>query len=138
MNEYRLGQISIGLEESFSIQINDQMMDLFLELSADRNPLHLDNEFARENGFVARVVYGMLTSAFYSRLIGVHLPGKYGLLQGVNIAFNKPVYIGDWLQIQGQVAYINETYGQIEVKAQIINQSGAKVSTAKIKVGLNG
>ena len=138
MNEYRLGQISLGLEESFSVEVNDQMMDLFLELSADCNPLHLDDGFARENGFAARVVYGMLTSAFYSRLIGVHLPGKYGLLQGVDIAFNKPVYIGDWLQIQGKVAYMNEAYGQIEVKAQITNQSGAKVSTAKIKVGLNG
>ena len=138
MNEYRLGQISLGLEESFSVEVNEQMMDLFLELSADCNPLHLDDGFARENGFAARVVYGMLTSAFYSRLIGVHLPGKYGLLQGVDIAFNKPVYIGDWLQIQGKVAYMNEAYGQIEVKAQITNQSGAKVSTAKIKVGLNG
>ena len=138
MNEYRLGQISLGLEESFSVEVNDQMMDLFLELSADCNPLHLDDGFARENGFAARVVYGMLTSAFYSRLVGVHLPGKYGLLQGMDVAFTKPVYIGDLLQIQGKVAYINEAYGQIEVKAQMTNQSGAKVSTAKIKVGLNG
>ena len=138
MNEYRRGQISIGLEESFNVGVNKKMMGLFLELSADNNPLHLDNEFARENGFAARVVYGMLTSAFYSRLVGVHLPGRYGLLQGIDVGFTKPVYIGDFLQVQGKVAYINEAYGQIEVKAQIINQNGAKVSTAKIKVGLSG
>jgi len=109
-----------------------------MQVSGDVNPMHLDNEFAQKFGFVNKVVYGMLTSAFYSQLVGVYLPGKYALLQGINITFQKPVYVGDQLCVSGCVKYINQAYGQIEIKARIINQQETQISTAKIKVGING
>ena len=78
----------------------------------------------------------MLTASFYSTLIGVFLPGKYCILQGIDIQFNKPVYSGDHLTISGMVTYINDAYKQLEIKASIINQDHKKVSKALIKVGL--
>ena len=78
----------------------------------------------------------MLTSSFFSTLVGVYLPGKYCLLQGIDIQFSKPVYIDDILTITGKVSYINEAYKQIEIKAIIINQDNEKVSKATIKVGV--
>ena len=85
---------------------------------------------------INRVVYGLLTSSFYSTLVGVHLPGKHCILQGIDIQFSKPVYIDDILKISGKVSYINEAYKQIEVKAVITNQENKKVSKATIKVGV--
>jgi len=66
----------------------------------------------------------------------VYLPGKYCILQGIDIQFSKPVYIDDILTITGKVSYINEAYKQIEIKAIIINQDNEKVSKATIKVGV--
>jgi 3-hydroxybutyryl-CoA dehydratase len=77
-----------------------------------------------------------LTSTLYSTLVGVHLPGKYCILQGINIQYSKPVYVGDQLIISGKVHYINEAYKQIEIKAMIINQYDEKVSKATIKAGV--
>ena len=136
MNEYRFSDISIGLEESFEIKIDDSMMDKFLDISNDVNPLHIDNIYAKKNGFSDRVVYGLLTSSFYSTLVGVHLPGKYCILQGIDIQFSKPVYIDDKLKIFGKVFYINEAYKQIDIKAYITNQNNEKVSSATIKTGV--
>jgi 3-hydroxybutyryl-CoA dehydratase len=136
MNSYIFSQIHIGLEHSFEKTVTSTMMDKFLDISGDNNPLHVDSEYAKEKGFEDRVVYGLLSSSFYSTLVGVHLPGKYCILQGLNIQFSKPVFINDELKIVGKVSYINEAYKQIEIKAFITNQHNKKVSKATIKVGL--
>jgi len=136
MNSYVLSDIYEGLQESFNVTITDDMMQKFLSISNDTNPLHTDVDYAKENGFKDKVVYGLLTSSFYSKLAGVYLPGKYCILQGLDIQFSKPVFIGDTLNISGKVTYINHAYKQIEIKAIIRNQDKQKVSKATIKTGL--
>jgi 3-hydroxybutyryl-CoA dehydratase len=136
MNIYKFSDIEVGLEESFEAGIDASKMDKFLDISNDTNPLHIDSGYAQEKGFSHRVVYGLLTASFYSTLVGVYLPGKYCILQGINIQFSKPVYIDDKLKISGKVSYINEAYRQIEIKAAITNQDNKKVSKATIKVGI--
>jgi 3-hydroxybutyryl-CoA dehydratase len=136
MNEYKFSDIEIGLEESFKVKIDASKMDKFLDISNDINPLHVDSNYAKKKGFSGRVVYGLLTSSFYSTLVGVHLPGKYCILQGIDIQFSKPVYIGDALKISGKVSYINESYKQIEIRASITNQNNEKISKATIKTGV--
>lgn len=136
MNTYKFSDIEVGFEESFEVKIDASKMDKFLDISNDINPLHIDSDYAKEKGFSNRVVYGLLTSSFYSTLVGVYLPGKYCILQGIDIQFSKPVYINDSLKISGKVSYINEAYKRIEIKAIITNQEDKKVSKATIKVGL--
>ena len=136
MNSYKFVDINVGLEESFSVRVNSEKLDKFLKISGDINPLHTDAEYSKSKGFSDRVVYGMLTSSFFSTLVGVYLPGKYCILQSVDIQFSKPVYIDDILTITGKVSYINEAYKQLEIKAVIINQDNKKVSQATIKVGV--
>ena len=136
MNEYKFSDIEIGLEESFEVKIDASKMDKFLDISNDINPLHVDSNYAKKKGFPGRVVYGLLPSSFYSTLVGVHLPGKHCILQGIDIQFSKPVYIGDALKISGKVSYINEAYKQIEIRAFITNQNNEKVSKATIKTGV--
>ena len=136
MNQYKFTEVKIGLQESFSVTIDLSKIDHFLDITGDINPLHIDSSYAKSKGFDNRVVYGMLTASFYSTLVGVFLPGKYCILQGIDIQFNKPVYSGDKLTISGMVTYINDAYKQIEIKASIINQNHKKVSKALIKVGL--
>jgi len=51
MNEYKFKDIKIGLLESFNTKINSSMMDKFLDISNDTNPLHVDKDYAKEKGF---------------------------------------------------------------------------------------
>jgi 3-hydroxybutyryl-CoA dehydratase len=136
MNDYKFSDIKIGLEESFDVNIDASKMDKFLDISNDVNPLHIDSNYAKKIGFLDRVVYGLLTSSFYSTLAGVYIPGKYCILQGIDIQFSKPVYIGDVLKISGKVSYINKAYKQVEIKAFITNQNNEIVSKSTIKTGV--
>ena len=77
MNEYRFEDLKIGQTESFTVTVTEKMMQSFLFLSGDENPLHTDPDFAMKQGYRDKVVYGLLTTSFISRLVGVLLPGKY-------------------------------------------------------------
>jgi 3-hydroxybutyryl-CoA dehydratase len=136
VNKYILKELYEGLTHEFEVLITEQHMHQFLNISGDINPMHIDGEFARLRQMNGRVVYGMLTSSFYSTLIGVYLPGKYALLHSIDIQFLKPVYIGDMLKITGEISEVNKTFNQVSIKAAITNQNNVKVSRAKIKAGV--
>ena len=135
MNNYLFSDVKIGYYHSFTTKLTLKKMNQFLEISGDNNPMHLDSNFAIKKGMKERVVYGMLSSAYYSTLVGVYLPGKFALLHSIDIQFSKPVYIDDTLTIHGEISKINEVFRQIEIKAYIVNNNNIKVSRAKIKVG---
>lgn len=136
MNHYSMDELEIGKEERFTVCITEDMQKTFMELTGDVNPLHLDIEYAKGNGFPHNIVYGMLTASFYSTLAGVYLPGERCLLLECNAAFKKPVYIGDKLTIVGQIKEKDERLGRITIKAYIINQDGIKVSRATVIAGV--
>ena len=136
MNHFTYEEMFVGQTVEFKREITDGMMESFCEISGDINPLHKDEDFAKEKGYPGRVVYGMLTSAMYSCLGGVYIPGENCLLQSVHADFLNPVYIGDTLTCTGKIIEKNDSVRQIVIKAVIRNQDGKKVSRAKIEAGV--
>lgn len=135
MNEYTLADISVGMAHEFSVTVTTEMTTRFVGISGDVNPLHVDLSYAESKGFRDSVVHGMLTSTFYSTLVGVYLPGKYCLLQGIKITFHQPVFAGDQLSVRGEVTHVTEALRVITVRGSITNQNGEVVSKAQIQVG---
>ena len=123
------------MKAEFFVSVTDAMMQMFLEMSGDDNPLHLDSAYAAEQGFSAPVVYGLLTTSFYSRLVGVHLPGKHMMMHAVSVEFCKPVFVGDKLKVSGEIKHLQEAYKQVELKVRIYREN-AVVSRGLIKVGM--
>ena len=135
MNNYRFEDLKIGQEESFSVTVTEEMMRLFLELSGDTNPLHNDDEFAISQGYQNKVVYGLLTTSFISKLVGVLLPGRNCLLQGIEVKYSRAVYVGDVLIVKGVVDELHKSVKRAEIKVFIINQDEKKVVKGKVEVG---
>ena len=137
MNCYSIQDLSIGIKETFIVEITPDLFDKFKEITGDINPLHNNEEFVKKlgGGYKGRVAFGMLTASFLSTLAGVYLPGERSLIHSVEIKFTKPVYIGDTLNVSGEVTEINDTVNQIVLKVEIKNQNGEKVLKGKMKVG---
>ena len=137
MNEYKFEDIKINMSEEFSVKITEKMQNDFRDNINDTNPIHCDKEFAVDRGFDNVLVFGMLTASFFSKLIGVYLPGKNALFQECkNLLFHHPVYIGDTLNIKGEVVEIDERFKRITIKAIIRNQNNVKVCSAKLIAGV--
>lgn len=138
MNEYRFDEIQIGQVEHFTKKITLRMEEAFREITGDLNPLHSDDEYARNIGngrFKSHVAFGMLTASFYSTLAGVYLPGKYSLIHSIdNISFRNPVFEGDTLTVIGEVMAKQNDLQLIQVRAKIMNQDRKIVSKADMKI----
>lgn len=137
MNSYRWSDLQVGLSHSFSAMVTPPMMRRFLDNCGDDNPLHTDAAFARGHGFDDVVVYGFLSASFYSTLVGVHLPGRHAILQGIQVDFVLPVYVDVPLEIEGEIVHLSDAVRRVEIAARIKLRDGTIVSKAKLKVGLH-
>ena len=135
MNEYRIADVFIGLEENFQVMVTEEMLATCAKLTGDYNPLHQEKEFAKKCGYADRVVYGMLTGSFLSTLAGMYLPGKYSLIQGVEMKFKNTVFPGDILTVAGCVDEIHENLQMMKIKIHIQNKKGEDVLKGKMQIG---
>ena len=137
MKEYTFNDIYVGMEESFTAEITAEKVTKFREITGDINPLHNDENFAKEKGYPDKVVYGNLTSSFISTLAGVYLPGKYSIILSEEILYKKPVFLSDSpLTITGKVIEINEMFKQFTIAFTILNNRNEKVCRGTMKVGV--
>jgi 3-hydroxybutyryl-CoA dehydratase len=137
MNSLRWSDLFVGLTAGFHVEITAEMMDQFRAMSGDSNPLHLDPDFARRAGHRGPVVFGMLTASFYSTLVGVYLPGRFAVLQGLDVDFIRPVFVGDKVFVSGEVSFLSDAVRRVELKAFISDAAGQRVSKARIRAGLH-
>ena len=135
MNKYTFEDLYLDQEESFKVVIDEKMMNDFLNISGDSNPLHNDKDFALAKGYEDKVVYGLLTTSFLSKLVGVLLPGKNCLLQGIEVKYLNPVYVGDTLTITGIISELHASVKRATIKVTIKNQDDKKVLKGKVDVG---
>jgi len=122
--EYSFDEIKIGLEHYFEITIDKKLEEDFAKISGDFNPLHMDEQFAKKSKFGRRICHGMLLSSFFSRLVGMYLPGKNALYFSQNLNFIKPCFIGDKIIVKGEVIDRSEATRMIKIKTTIKNKEG--------------
>jgi len=83
--------------------ITDQDIEKFAEISTDHNPVHLDDEYARDTIFEGRIAHGMLTAGLVSAVIGEQLPGHGTIYMSQNLKFLAPVRPGDLVHAEVKV-----------------------------------
>jgi 3-hydroxybutyryl-CoA dehydratase len=87
--------LEIGMSRELIKTIEDYDIRMFADISTDRNPVHLDEDYAQETIFGGRIAHGMLTAALISAVIGEQLPGHGAIYLGQSLKFLAPVRPGD-------------------------------------------
>jgi len=90
-----LEDLEVGLSRSITKVIDEHAINLFAEVSEDRNPLHLDDAAGAASIFKTRIAHGMLSAGLFSALIGERLPGHGSIYMSQNLRFTAPVRIGE-------------------------------------------
>lgn len=99
-------EMEIGMSRHVRKTITDLDIELFAQVSTDRNPVHLDDDYARDTIFAGRIAHGMLTASLISAVIGEQLPGHGTVYMGQNLKFLAPVRPGDTVEARVTVADI--------------------------------
>ena len=123
-NEYSFEELSIGQKETFTIKISKSLLDEFAKISGDTNPLHMDEHYAKLANFDGRVCHGMLLSSFFSKLIGMYLPGKNALYFSQTLNFQNPCYVDDEIIIEGEITEKSNSTRMISIDTKILHKNG--------------
>lgn len=133
IRDFALSDLTVGQIDELNVSVSTDDIDQFAKLSGDYSPVHVDNLFAKESGFTSRIAHGMLVGAFISGFIGTRLPGRYGIIQKLEIEFRKPLIPPDNIQIKGEVVDISKSVKQVVVKVTVSSSEGYLLSTAKVR-----
>lgn len=122
--QYTFAEIKIGAKAKFTVKIDEKMISEFATLSGDYNPLHVDKNYAATTSFRKPICHGMLLGSFFSRLVGMHLPGKNALYFSQTLNFQAPCFASDVVSVEGEVIDKSDATKIITLKTAIYNQQG--------------
>jgi acyl dehydratase len=123
-SEYKFEDIKIGDKKRFVVTIDDSLMGNFALISGDYNPLHMDENYVKTTTFKKRVCHGMLLASFFSRLVGMYLPGKNALYFSQTLNFQSPCFVGDQVTVEGEVIEKSQSTKIITIKTTILDKLG--------------
>lgn len=132
--QYTLSDIEEGLKESFRVTVTESTVNEFAKITGDYAPIHMDEEHARKTVFKHRICHGMLIGSFFSRLVGMHLPGKNGVLLSYSSKHLSPCYLNQDIIVEGIIIGKSESTRIITIKATIKNGSGKLLVDGLVKV----
>ena len=89
------------------IRITKEHVSNFKKITKDNNSIHFKSNVAKKMGFKDKVIQGMLTSSFISKIIGNKIPGDGALWTGCNLSFYKPVYLNDVINFETEIENIS-------------------------------
>ena len=125
--------LAIGMMRSLRKVVTDQDIEMFAEVSTDRNPVHLDDDYARDTIFAGRIAHGMLTAGLVSAVIGEQLPGHGTVYLGQSLKFLAPVRPGDMVTAEVEVTAIDYAKRKVTMETRCL-VGGKKVLTGEAVV----
>lgn len=89
--------------------VTQRHVDLYARASADKNPLHLDEEFAKTTFYGRRIAHGQLTLSISAQILTAVTFDRMSTGATVKAAFLGPVFPGDELLVTAKVVAHEET-----------------------------
>ena len=108
-------------------EITSRDIELFTELTGDRNPIHYDEEVAARSRFGGIVVQGGVTTGLLNALVAEDLPGPGSVFLNVNWSFRAPVRPGDVITAEARVLAVRDDKPLCTLATTITNQDGVVV-----------
>ena len=134
MTSTAIQSLAIGQSVEVPTVVTAHMVELFAEATGDRNPVHLDEEFAAKSRFGGRIAHGMLTAGFVSAAIASKLPGPGSIYMGQTLRFSRPVMLGDTVTVKLQVIEIITEKKRVRLSTVCTNQKGETIMEGEATV----
>jgi acyl dehydratase len=102
-------------------------IELFTELTGDRNPLHYDEDAAARSRFGGLIVQGGVTSGLLNALVAEDVPGPGSVFLHVDWSFRAPVRPGDRITAEVEVLEVRDDKPLTTLRTTVVDQNGTVV-----------
>ncbi|MES1929119.1 dehydratase [Salinisphaera dokdonensis CL-ES53] len=106
------------------LEVGTRHIELFTEMSGDRNPLHTDRNAAENSRFGGLIVQGGVTTGILNAVVAEDLPGPGSVFLSVDWKFSKPVYVGDTITGRVEILTVREDKPFCTIRTTVENHDG--------------
>jgi acyl dehydratase len=122
-----VAHVEVGQRASRTRVVQARDIELFTELTGDRNPLHYDETLASASRFGGIIVQGGVTSGLLNAVVAEDLPGPGSVFLHVDWSFRAPVKPGDEITAEVEVLEVRPDKPIARLRTTITNQEGTVV-----------
>jgi acyl dehydratase len=113
--------IEVGQSATLKRVLTQDDVQVFANLSGDKNPIHIDPEFAATTIFKKPIVHGMLSASLISTALAMKLPGEGSIYMSQNLNFKLPVYVGEEVTVVLTITNVRTDKPIVTVQTQVLN-----------------
>lgn len=117
-------EIFVGQVYEVKKVVTDEMVKLFAEATGDKNPVHLDEEFAKNTLFGGRIAHGILSLGIISAVLGTEFPGAGTIYLMQNAKFKRPVYVGEEVTVKLTVKEVDKEKRRVLLDTCVVKENG--------------
>jgi len=119
--------LRVGQRARRTQTVTAREVELYAQITGDRNPLHFDAAFASRTRFGKLVAQGGIASGMLNALVAMDLPGAGTVFMSQTLSYKAPTYLGDTLTAEIEVLALKPDKPVCQLRATITNQDGTVV-----------
>lgn len=117
--------LRVGQRARRTQMVTAHEIELYAQITGDRNPLHFDADFAARTRFGRLVAQGGIASGMLNALVAMDMPGPGTVFLSQTLTYKAPTYLGDTLTAEIEVLSLKPDKPVCQLRATITNQAGA-------------
>ena len=117
--------------------VSDADVLAFAELTGDRHPLHVDDEFAAAGPFGRRIAHGLLVLSVAAGQVPLDPRRVLALRRVSDAVFKRPVFPGECIHVEGRIASlrrVSDEAGLVGCALTVVDEHARTVARATLEL----
>ncbi len=120
-------RFAVGQHATSQRTVTSHDVVLFAAVTGDLNPVHVDEGYAVQSQFGARIAHGMLTAGFISATMAMQLPGPGAVYLSQTLRFLRPVRMNDEVTTRVEISGVDSAARRLTLATTVRNHAGKLV-----------
>lgn len=119
--------IEQGTTYTHEFRFTQKEVELFAQVTGDKNPVHLDAEYAAKTMFKRPIMHGFLGGSVFSKVFGTLFPGEGTIYLKQSMAFMRPMFVDTDYEVRMTVKEVNKEKHRAVVETVIADKTTGDV-----------
>ena len=119
--------IEQGATYTHTFKFSQNDVELFAQVTGDKNPVHLDADYAAKTMFKRRIMHGFLGGSVFSKIFGTLFPGEGTIYLKQSMAFLRPMFVDTDYEVKMNVKEVNKEKHRAVVETIIVDKISGEV-----------
>ena len=119
-----ISMLNVGDTFIEPISFTQDNVNLFMQLTGDKNPIHVNQDVARASGYKDILVHGMLVACMFGGVLGTKFPGAHTVNLSRSLVFIRPVFVGETYFMHFKITGIDFEQHIGEIKCRLKDSGG--------------